>query len=1579
MQNDGEETERLARRNLAGDRPPIPVDASPAPIPDGRVLPDHDDEPERMDEEHRRWALDRRAPAVAWAKDEKHPDFAHLLAAAEAGIALPSVFKLTPDVLDLVIRANGFNPQGPDDTFVFALRGGLLAKGQRIENEAAVEIQDTRPNHKDFRCTIGYYARKERKLSAYLASTVPNVGAMMSYYRMMRGGRGDKSNMLPTGCYVFRVAHHKKVKPALRMTEPDKPGDDAFATVLRTHNDLVYAHDDLWDYCEPVDNVHCAYHFDRFNSAGCLTIQGPDGQGPWAQFQRVLSRFKQNGRIDVLLVTGRDAAIAAQILAERRQDDAALVARCLGRLRQGSEGPAVAELQRKLALSDTGYFGAATRAALVKKERELGTVATDGIYSPGDDEAFGWGLLKPAPAAEDVPAPAPAPTPADTPAGPAAFGGGGTGAPAAALDPASLVLVEGPAGAALAPDGKTLTVPGEGIWMVGPLPGKITFTPEPGFKGKPAPVRYQVSDTLGQTGTASVSIDVQEPNKPPVLAPDTARTIAGAPVVIAVLANDTDLDGAIDPTSVRFATMPRGAVVTADGKAITVDGQGTWQVLPDGQIRFAPVAGFVGQARVTYQAADDKGAFGEGVVMVTVAPGVAPPTLADDTMSGPAGAPISIDVLANDAAGRPLGAPPAPQPPPSPPSGEAPGPEPEVPPEPAPEPPPLSGIVPIDEATLRRFAPGAKAGYARAILRNGDRLLAEYGINANPQRLCHFLAQIAHESGGFTIDCESLKYTTAKRLMQVWPKRFKSIAEAQPYLNNEEKLANKVYQGRDDLGNTQPGDGYRYRGRGLIQITGRGAYREFGRKLGVDLENNPDLALDPDIALRIAVRTWSDTRPRGERTTNQLADDNRIEAITKRINGGYNGLEDRKARFRAAWAIWGNGAAPTAVRNPDVLERGDSGPRVEKLQRLLVRAGYLPAGEKIDGKFGGNTLKSVMRFQLESKLNVNGIVDAATWAALEKAPEVNPEPGAERRSGGGRAPERPSSGGWGEVATLVAVVLAVSAAAAFVLLTIWAGRHASGSGVQFWFPGGLMAASAALLLGARALGTSAPATPRPGAALPAGDRDFRSLDAELRKLGFDDSHFEEGEPVRSMPALSETVAIAPAAVEAAAGLPPELAPEDALADLAAAEPAPRRVDAHAGAAVAPFPVVAPHARFVLISMFGGDNNLTAQVAKDLEEMAAGAARYGNVAVLGLADTLDGPGTVVEVTPGGELRTVEQLGEIDTGDPETLARFLARALVTYPAARKAIGFWDHGTGIFEEGDAAEVLLDRSALTRRGRKPARRLLIPAAQREALKKDPDTRAMLHDNSGGVLTNLEAGRMLRAAFGRAGAQERADVLYSDTCLNGMIEVMEELADFAHCFVASCDTEPPMGWDYEEWIRRIAHSHPATPADWGRHAVRAFGASYDGQTKHYPCTLSAFHADNDITEAFAALVAASEREGFGAFTLLNIARGRCQAYDNRDTYDLIDFADILARAAAARLPKVSEAAIELTRACNAARIDTVAHGPTVQACQGLAFWFPGTVSSLRADVTTYSRLKFNRLTSWSEYLTAMYQADVVS
>lgn len=161
---------------------------------------------------------------------------------------------------------------------------------------------------------------------------------------------------------------------------------------------------------------------------------------------------------------------------------------------------------------------------------------------------------------------------------------------------------------------------------------------------------------------------------------------------------------------------------------------------------------------------------------------------------------------------------------------------------------PLTPIV-----TSKKSTPGGQYGESSLLA-----AMSRAGI-VDPTERAMFLAQMAHESGNFRYD--------------------------------EEIASGQAYEGRSDLGNTQPGDGVRYKGRGYIQLTGRANYRDYGNRLGVDLENNPDLAKDPNIAADIAIAYW---QQRVDRNAARAGD---VRTVTRNINGGLNGLADRQNKF----------------------------------------------------------------------------------------------------------------------------------------------------------------------------------------------------------------------------------------------------------------------------------------------------------------------------------------------------------------------------------------------------------------------------------------------------------------------------------------------------------------------------------------------------------------------------------------------------------------------------------------------------------------------------------------------------------
>ena len=226
----------------------------------------------------------------------------------------------------------------------------------------------------------------------------------------------------------------------------------------------------------------------------------------------------------------------------------------------------------------------------------------------------------------------------------------------------------------------------------------------------------------------------------------------------------------------------------------------------------------------------------------------------------------------------------------------------------------------INISQIRKLAPHIAASYQAAFAAaNVPDILARYGISQDPLQVCHFLAQTLVESGRMQETTENLNYSAA-RLMAVWPSRFPNPAAAQPYANNPEKLGNFVYGGR--LGNSQDGDGYKFRGRGLLQITGRGAYTKYGSQLGVPLASNPDLAFDPAYCLEIAAAEWAASGYHGQ-FCNDLADLDDIYGVTRAINGGLTDIDARIAALKQCKAIWLAGAPLEAAAPASVaLARG---------------------------------------------------------------------------------------------------------------------------------------------------------------------------------------------------------------------------------------------------------------------------------------------------------------------------------------------------------------------------------------------------------------------------------------------------------------------------------------------------------------------------------------------------------------------------------------------------------------------------------------------------------------------------------
>lgn len=286
----------------------------------------------------------------------------------------------------------------------------------------------------------------------------------------------------------------------------------------------------------------------------------------------------------------------------------------------------------------------------------------------------------------------------------------------------------------------------------------------------------------------------------------------------------------------------------------------------------------------------------------------------------------------------------------------------------------------LDASILRAIAPLAgpdrRARQTEIINAVGPVLsstLANFQINT-PLRVAHFLAQVTHECAAF--------------------------------VTTEEFASGQAYEGRADLGNTHPGDGRRYKGRGLIQLTGRFNYRKFGAKLNLPLEANPETAAQPALSLTVACEYWKD------RGLNAFADKDDIITITKLINGkAMHGLQERKNYLvKAKAALVGvsmpaaggsapKGPGPTtggtagtpasapldlgaiAAADDPLLKRGASGDDVLRLQGFLTAKGFTV---DINGDFDADTETAVIGFQQQNSLDDDGVVGQKTWGALRE-------------------------------------------------------------------------------------------------------------------------------------------------------------------------------------------------------------------------------------------------------------------------------------------------------------------------------------------------------------------------------------------------------------------------------------------------------------------------------------------------------------------------------------------------------------------------------------------------------------------
>lgn len=299
---------------------------------------------------------------------------------------------------------------------------------------------------------------------------------------------------------------------------------------------------------------------------------------------------------------------------------------------------------------------------------------------------------------------------------------------------------------------------------------------------------------------------------------------------------------------------------------------------------------------------------------------------------------------------------------------------------------------------LRRLARARKIPkYAEAFADAAAKYMPEFGIT-DEKDVAAAWATFATETGGFRILEENMSYS-AKRMMEVWPSRFKTLRSAEPYARNPQKLANKVYGGR--LGNKgKPDAGWLYRGSGPIQTTGYVNYKLVEDVSGLPVVSDPDiLRQDPDAGMKAACIFWR------HRKISAHAKKGDIRKVRRIVNGGYIGYEHFEKYYKRVLSIIkreGFGylsqasdasvvaAKPVRPSVPSVLKRKDQGPHVAALIERLHGLGFYDG--PLDNSFGGGTEAAVRHFQRDAGLRVDGQVGPATRKAMEdwtKPPSEN--------------------------------------------------------------------------------------------------------------------------------------------------------------------------------------------------------------------------------------------------------------------------------------------------------------------------------------------------------------------------------------------------------------------------------------------------------------------------------------------------------------------------------------------------------------------------------------------------------------
>lgn len=317
----------------------------------------------------------------------------------------------------------------------------------------------------------------------------------------------------------------------------------------------------------------------------------------------------------------------------------------------------------------------------------------------------------------------------------------------------------------------------------------------------------------------------------------------------------------------------------------------------------------------------------------------------------------------------------------------------------------------LNPEQLKTLMPRAPEAAVAAFVKTQHEL-DQFGITANRNRYAFWLANVAHECGEFHEMVENGNYR-AETILKTWPSRFKSLQQAAPYAHNPAKLFNLVYGSRMGNGGPSTGDGFKFRGRGEPQVTGKDGYKNVGFVAGLPLTDTPDMAAAFEYMNRVGGAFWQ------WKNLNRLADAGDFSSVVGRWNGGHIGMTERKAYLRRALDVLKSAdqepsdedAKPVAkpiepkseIAPPDVApieangepsDRPARAPvpamRVKAAQVKLRELGYWPGAE--DGDEGSLMRDALLSFQADNHLQVTGTLDDDTWNELEVAgPKHIPE------------------------------------------------------------------------------------------------------------------------------------------------------------------------------------------------------------------------------------------------------------------------------------------------------------------------------------------------------------------------------------------------------------------------------------------------------------------------------------------------------------------------------------------------------------------------------------------------------------